>query len=72
MDDQENKEPEKEPELRCPRCGSAYVSANKKGFGIGKAIGGAILTGGIGLLAGFIGSGQVKITCLKCGHTWKP
>jgi len=62
----------KEPELKCPRCGSTYITANKKGFGVGKAIGGAILTGGIGLLAGFIGSGKVKITCLKCGRSWKP
>ena len=30
---------------------------------------GAVLTGGIGLLAGFVGSNKVKITCLKCGHS---
>lgn len=61
-----------EDKLYCPHCGSSQLTANKKGFGAGKAIGGAILTGGIGLLAGFIGSGNVKITCLKCGCTWKP
>lgn len=53
--------------LYCPNCGSTQLTANKKGFSAGKAFGGAILTGGIGLLAGFHGSGKVKVTCLKCG-----
>lgn len=57
--------------LYCPRCGSSQLTANKKGFGAGKALTGAILTGGIGLLAGFIGSGDVKVTCLECGSTWR-
>ena len=58
--------------LYCPYCGSSQLVANKKGFGAGKAITGAILTGGVGLLAGFIGSGKVKVTCLKCGNKWSP
>ncbi len=57
-----------EDKLYCPNCGSSHLVANKKGFGVGKAVTGAVLTGGIGLLAGFIGSGKVKVTCLKCGH----
>ena len=61
-----------EAPLRCPRCRSSYISANKKGFGLGKALVGGAITGGVGLLAGFIGSGKVKCTCLKCGHEWKP
>ena len=64
-------EREEEP-LRCPYCGSTYITANKKGFGLGKALVGGFLTGGVGLLAGFIGSGKVKCTCLKCGQEWKP
>ena len=56
--------------LYCPHCGSSQLTANKKGFGAGKAVTGALLTGGIGLLAGFIGSGKVKVTCLKCGRTF--
>lgn len=43
----------------------------KKGFSGGKAVAGAILTGGIGLLAGTIGSNDIKITCLKCGNKFK-
>jgi|GEM_PF-2627672 hypothetical protein len=65
MEDQEDK-------LYCPNCGSSQLVANKKGFGAGKALTGAVLTGGIGLLAGFIGSGKVKVTCLKCGCKWNP
>ena len=63
---------EKDEPVRCPRCGSAQLTANKKGFGLGKAAAGGLLLGPVGLLGGFIGSSKVKITCLKCGHTWKP
>lgn len=55
---------------RCPKCGSTSLSADKKGFGIGKAVVGAALTGGIGLAAGNIGSKKVRVTCLGCGHQW--
>jgi len=58
------------PSIKCRRCGSGQLSANNKGFGLGKAVAGGVLLGPAGLLAGFIGSGQVKITCLRCGHTW--
>ena len=58
-------------EVRCPKCGSNQLTANKKGFSGKKAVAGAVLTGGIGLLAGTIGSGKVIITCLACGHRFK-
>lgn len=57
---------------KCPRCYSSSLSANKKGFGLGKAIGGAVLLGPVGILGGAIGSNKIKITCLNCGHTFKP
>lgn len=60
------------PEIKCPKCESTQITANKKGFSATKAIGGAILTGGIGIVAGAIGSGKIKITCLSCGHQFKP
>lgn len=59
-------------EVLCPKCGSDQVTANKKGFSGKKAVAGAILTGGVGLLAGTLGSNKVKITCLSCGHEFKP
>jgi hypothetical protein len=52
----------------CPKCYSTSLSSNKKGFGIGKAVVGATLTGPIGLAAGNIGSQKVIVTCLNCGH----
>ena len=60
------------PEIKCPKCGSTQLTANKKGFSGAKAVGGAFLTGGIGLLAGTIGSNKIKITCLACGHQFRP
>lgn len=57
--------------ITCPKCGSAQLTANKKGFGLGKAVVGGVLISAPGLLAGFIGSGKIKITCLKCGYAWK-
>lgn len=59
-------------EIGCPKCGSKQITANKKGFGIGKAAIGAVALGPIGLLGGLIKSGKVKITCLNCGFEWKP
>jgi hypothetical protein len=52
----------------CPKCHSTSLSANKKGFGIGKAVIGNALIGPIGLIAGNIGAQKVRVTCLKCGH----
>ena len=48
-----------EEQIKCPKCGSTQFTANQKRFGIGKAAIGGILTGGIGLLGGFIGSKKV-------------
>lgn len=61
-----------EPVIRCPKCNSSQIVANKKGFSGKKAVAGALLTGGIGLLAGTIGSKDIIITCLACGHEFKP
>ena len=59
-------------EIRCPRCGSTQITADKKGFSGGKAVAGAVLAGPIGVLAGTMGSNKVKITCLSCGNTFAP
>ncbi|MCC7513876.1 MAG: hypothetical protein IT212_04185, partial [Bacteroidia bacterium] len=59
-------------ELGCPKCGSVKYIADTKGFSTGKAVAGAILTGGIGLLAGTLGSKDVVLTCVGCGHKYKP
>ena len=67
-----NLQPQQEEEyLCCPKCGSRELHAEHKGFSGGKALAGAILTGGIGLLAGTIGSKDTQITCIKCGNKFK-
>lgn len=62
--------------LRCPKCKSINIQVlgkQKKGFSVGKAVGGAILTGGIGTLAGFAGKNgkKVEFVCLDCGTQFK-
>lgn len=42
--------------VKCPMCLSTQISANKRG---------------ITFTTGAIGSQQVYITCLQCGHRWK-
>lgn len=59
-------------EVRCPKCGSNQLTANQIGYGLGKAAVGGVLLGPVGLLGGFVGSKKVLITCLRCGHSWKP
>ena len=56
--------------VKCPSCRSTQITANTKGFGLGKAAVGAVLLGPIGLLGGVLGSKKVIITCLNCGHRW--
>ena len=57
----------------CPKCGSTFLSANKKGFGVGKAVIGAAAIGNpVGLVAGGLGANKVVVTCLSCGHKFKP
>ncbi|OFY41221.1 MAG: hypothetical protein A2X18_12770 [Bacteroidetes bacterium GWF2_40_14] len=59
--------------IQCPKCGSDQIHADKKGFGFGRGIIGA-LAGGllVGTAAGSIGKNNVIITCLSCGHKFKP
>lgn len=62
----------------CPKCGSTSLSANKKGYGVVKGALGATLApfglvgSAVGLGAGNIGRNNVLITCLNCGHKFKP
>ena len=58
--------------VRCPKCHSTNYTANKNGFGVGKAAVGALVAGPIGLAAGAIGSSNVMLTCLSCGNRWSP
>lgn len=57
--------------LCCPVCFSKQLHVDKKGFSGKNAVMGALLTGGVGLMAGTIGSNSIVITCLKCNHIFK-
>ena len=60
---QTKKEEENAPKFReqangkpfCPNCGCTELSANNRGYS---------------MVTGTIGSKDVYITCLKCGHRW--
>ena len=58
--------------VKCPKCGSVQITADKHGYSAGKALVAGALTGGVGLLAGFHGSKKIDITCLSCGNRFKP
>ena len=59
-------------QVKCPKCGSTQISANKKGFQLTRAAGATYLFGPLGIVAGFLGSNAVIVTCLKCGNQWEP
>jgi len=57
----------------CPKCGSTQLTANKKGFSLGKAlVGGVVLVPIAGVATGMIGKNKIIITCLNCGKQFKP
>lgn len=47
----------KDDAVRCPKCGSTQIHSGARGHSI---------------VSGWLGSGKVMITCLKCGHKWDP
>ena len=57
---------------RRSRPGSTSLTANKKGYGIGKGVIGAAVAGPFGLAAGNIGRQKVLVTCLNCGRQFRP
>ncbi|MBO0461103.1 MULTISPECIES: hypothetical protein [unclassified Enterococcus] len=61
--------------VTCPNCQSMnlnFMQNNRKNFSVGKAIGGAVLTGGIGTLAGFAGKkGNNQWHCTDCGNIFE-
>lgn len=66
--------PVKEKSVCCPKCGSTQLTTNKKGYSLGKAIAGGVitLTPIVGVATGLIGKNKIIITCLNCGKQFKP
>lgn len=57
-------------EIRCPRCNSTQVFADKKGFSGKKACCGWLLVGPLGLLCGTHKKNKIRLTCLQCKNEW--
>lgn len=60
-------------QVSCPQCGSTSISTQKRGFKLGRAVAGTLLTGflDVGAIAGAAGSGKYINICQRCGHKWK-
>lgn len=58
--------------IHCPKCNSTQLHFAKKGFSGKKAVVGGILTGGLGLFAGTIGSNKILANCMSCGNQFSP
>lgn len=59
-------------EKDCPKCNGTKIIANKWKFGSRRAVGSAILISGFNLLTKKIQNDTILITCLTCGHRFKP
>jgi uncharacterized paraquat-inducible protein A len=56
----------------CPKCSSTSITAQKKGFSLGKAAVGSAIVLPLGIATGMIGKNKIYLTCLNCGHRFKP
>lgn len=61
--------------IKCPKCNSTnvqFMQQDKKAFSVGKAVGGTVLTGGVGALAGFAGKkGKKQWFCQNCNSIFE-
>src|SRR3979490_2246826 len=58
--------------IKCPKCDCTQLYAGKKGFSETSALIGEIISKPMGVLLGSAGAEKVIITCLNCGHSWRP
>lgn len=57
--------------VQCPKCGSQDTSIlGKQSFDFGRSLGGGVLLGPVGLLAGFLGKKSVEARCSDCNSKW--
>lgn len=62
-----------EDKIKCPKCSSTQLHADKRGFSTGKAVIGTVAGGVLaGAAMGGAGSNKIQITCLNCGHVFSP
>ena len=70
LQSKQTSESQDQQELKCPRCNSNQVFSYQKGYGWGKGLVGGVALGPLGLLAGGIGSKDIKLTCFSCKYEW--
>lgn len=68
---QKEKIADEDIDVRCPKCFSKNVKTYEVGYSAMKGLIGGVLTGGVGLIAGFHGRHKMKAKCMKCGYEWK-
>lgn len=59
-----------EEKVQCPKCKSTNITADKKGYSLGKGVVGGVLLGPLGLLAGMHGKNKIELICLNCGNVF--
>ena len=59
-------------EVVCSKCHSNQLSTNAKGYNTGAAAIGGLFNANNSVALGMAGSGDLIITCLSCGHKFKP
>lgn len=59
-----------EDRITCPRCGSAQIHIDKKGYSGSKGCCGFLACGPLGFLFGQSGANKLRKTCLKCNNSW--
>jgi len=59
-------------EIICDKCKSTNIIVKKRGISVSSAIGGSLVFGPLGTLAGLIGKNDIVLQCLNCGYKWEP
>lgn len=61
-----------EEKIKCPYCKSTQLTTTQDKLKLGRAIGGAILAGGVGAIIGGTTNKGVKLYCMNCGKQFTP
>jgi hypothetical protein len=59
-------------EMKCPKCRSTNIHITEKGVSLAKTVGGLVVAGPVGALAGLHGKNNLRATCLACGKIFYP
>lgn len=57
LEQQKNNKTQSNDKIKCPKCGSTFITTGARG---------------VNFTFGLIGASKTVNRCAKCGHTWKP